>query len=727
MGMGVQLDSGKARYLGSLTQDVCVDQVFVKEPGALSLRLAFNECERFVHRERMQKHHHRMPWKTLEEGIQQLREVAALEVLFERDGQHDKDPDKVRCAGQMWNLAKLGPSQYTTIIAMINAKHNQETVGSVAYRLRNYESMVNGPMHAHVSAVVKELKEEFKEEIREATNKITAMSPLTSKKETQAFLGAKGFWRMHIPEYSQNVSPLYLVTHKKNNFHWGPEQIKQKITHVVDLGPVRTGPEVKNMLYSTAGSHGLSWTLWQKVPGETHDQPLGFWSQSYKWSEVNYTPTEKEILAAYEGVQYASEVIHDCEKCAAIKQAKQVKPLWYGRQWSKYKYGEALQIDYITLPQTHQGKHYMLAMVEATTGCIVTGGVGLLLYFPAVGEPRASPCHIRTQEHPCTPPGATPHLRTAQTQGPTIADTQALIWDSRWRRALQELRTRYQGGPNAALTLTQLAGDPLEDNPAQQARLPRNVLVDIKEAARKAILQIAPAADCNEELTVLAKALRPPLTIPENMRIAKAMALPPHPLGHQVMTVIDPDHPSYNDHVEVHATWKTSGQWRLLHDLRKLNEIMEEMGPLQQGLPSLTMIPRGWPLVIIDLKDCFFSIPLHPDDAHRMAFSVPSLNREEPLERYHWVVLPQGLKNSPTICQWYVARALAPARKKYPEARIIHYMDDLLIAASTQQELQQVCDCVIEEVQKVGLEISTSKIQESRLGNTSDGKSRSKQ
>ncbi|RMC02416.1 hypothetical protein DUI87_21586 [Hirundo rustica rustica] len=58
----------------------------------------------------------------------------------------------------------------------------------------------------------------------EVINKITAMSPPTSKKETQAFLGAIGFWRMHIPEYSQIVSPLYLVTRKKNDFHWGPEQ-----------------------------------------------------------------------------------------------------------------------------------------------------------------------------------------------------------------------------------------------------------------------------------------------------------------------------------------------------------------------------------------------------------------------------------------------------------------------------------------------------------------------
>ncbi|RMC22083.1 hypothetical protein DUI87_02955 [Hirundo rustica rustica] len=49
----------------------------------------------------------------------------------------------------------------------------------------------------------------------EIIHKITAMCPPTNKKETQAFLGAIGFWMMHIPEYNQIVSPLYLVTHKK--------------------------------------------------------------------------------------------------------------------------------------------------------------------------------------------------------------------------------------------------------------------------------------------------------------------------------------------------------------------------------------------------------------------------------------------------------------------------------------------------------------------------------
>lgn len=77
---------------------------------------------------------------------------------------------------------------------------------------------------------------------------------------------------MYIPKYSQIVSPLYLVTQKKNYFKWGPEkqqafeQIKQEIGHAVSLGPVRTGQDVKSMLYTAAGNNSPSWSLRQKVP-----------------------------------------------------------------------------------------------------------------------------------------------------------------------------------------------------------------------------------------------------------------------------------------------------------------------------------------------------------------------------------------------------------------------------------------------------------------------------
>ncbi|RMC04401.1 hypothetical protein DUI87_19222 [Hirundo rustica rustica] len=74
-----------------------------------------------------------------------------------------------------------------------------------------------------------------------------------------------------------------------------------------------------------------------------------------------------------------------------------------------------------------------------------------------------------------------------------LTDSQFTIWEAKWRRALNELRDKYQGGANAGLTVAQLAGDPPLDNPARQARLfPQEVLADIKNAARKAMVQIPP-------------------------------------------------------------------------------------------------------------------------------------------------------------------------------------------------------------------------------------------
>ncbi|NXG48747.1 POK18 protein, partial [Psilopogon haemacephalus] len=46
------------------------------------------------------------------------------------------------------------------------------------------------------------------------------------------------------------------------------------------------------------------------------------------------------------------------------------------------------------------------------------------------------------------------------------------------------------------------------------------------------------------------------------------------------------------------------------------------MGALQSGLPNPAMIPESWNILIVDLKDCFFTIALHPDDCERFAFTA---------------------------------------------------------------------------------------------------------
>lgn len=106
-------------------------------------------------------------------------------------------------------------------------------------------------------------------------------------------------------------------------------------------------------------------------------------------------------------------------------------------------------------------------------------------------------------------------------------------------------------------------------------------------------------------------------------------------------------------------------------------------------MPSRSMIPREWPLIIIDLKDCFFCIPLDKSDHEKFAFTIPSINNSAPAARYQWKVLPQGMINSPAICQLFLGTVLQPIRQTLKNNNILHYMDDILIAAPTKDELIQ--------------------------------------
>lgn len=66
------------------------------------------------------------------------------------------------------------------------------------------------------------------------------------------------------------------------------------------------------------------------------------------------------------------------------------------------------------------------------------------------------------------------------------------------------------------------------------------------------------------------------------------------------------------------------------------------------------------------------------------------------------------MKHCPTICRYFVA----PARQKRPQSRISRYVDDSLVAEPTQKETEQPRDSAVSDVQKAGLEISTSETRE---------------
>ena len=177
---------------------------------------------------------------------------------------------------------------------------------------------------------------------------------------------------------------------------------------------------------------------------------------------------------------------------------------------------------------------------------------------------------------------------------------------------------------------------------------------------------------------------------------------------------IEPSNSPWN--TPIFVIKKRSGKWRLLHDLRAINAQMKIFGPLQHGLPLPSALPSDWQTLIVDIKDCFFSIPLCPQDRERFAFTLPTINHMGPDKRYQWKVLPQGMANSPTMCQLFVQQALEPVQEQFHSLIIIHYMDDILLCGKNQAEVYDAFDVLVKSLRNHGLIIAPEKVQSTQVG-----------
>ena len=81
------------------------------------------------------------------------------------------------------------------------------------------------------------------------------------------------------------------------------------------------------------------------------------------------------------------------------------------------------------------------------------------------------------------------------------------------------------------------------------------------------------------------------------------------------------------------------------------------------------------------------------------------------MQRYQWQVLPQGMANSPTLCQKFVAQALKTTRSLYSQVYIIHYMDDILLACQDEELLLTTFAYMRTTLQDYGLIITAEKVQ----------------
>ncbi|XP_041265638.1 sushi domain-containing protein 1-like, partial [Onychostruthus taczanowskii] len=179
------LDGTEARHLGSLSHDPVIDQGMMSRasPHSLWEWVLDSVAQRYLCVDDL--YIQQTPWKTIEQGIQRLREMAVAELIFS-DDITTRNPDQVPCTPVMWRkLVRLGPPEYASALAILKRDDIYETVLDMAKKLRAYADAVHGPTHARIAAVetrlqkledkIEENHKKLREEIKEDLIQISAV------------------------------------------------------------------------------------------------------------------------------------------------------------------------------------------------------------------------------------------------------------------------------------------------------------------------------------------------------------------------------------------------------------------------------------------------------------------------------------------------------------------------------------------------------------------------
>ncbi|RMC06271.1 hypothetical protein DUI87_15702 [Hirundo rustica rustica] len=190
------LDGTEARHLGSLSHDPVIDQEMMREAHSCSLweRVLRSVAQRYLCADDL--YMQQTQWKTIEQGIQRLREMAVAEIVFS-DDLNIRNPDLVPCTLVMWRkLVRLGPQEYSSTLALMKRDDTEETVLNMVKKLRAYSDAMHGPTHARITALEirlqklkdkmeenhKKLEEEIKEDILQISAVQVRSSSTTRKR-----------------------------------------------------------------------------------------------------------------------------------------------------------------------------------------------------------------------------------------------------------------------------------------------------------------------------------------------------------------------------------------------------------------------------------------------------------------------------------------------------------------------------------------------------------------
>jgi hypothetical protein len=130
------------------------------------------------------------------------------------------------------------------------------------------------------------------------------------------------------------------------------------------------------------------------------------------------------------------------------------------------------------------------------------------------------------------------------------------------------------------------------------------------------------------------------------------------------------------------AVHKGPNKWRLVQNLWLTNEAVIPLHPIvPDPYTLLTQIPsKAQYYSVLDLKDAFFCIHLHPDS--QPLFEDPT----NPAQQLTWEVLLQGFRDSPHLFSQTLTRDLLDWH--YSEATLLQYVADLLLCEPQRPSFQ---------------------------------------
>ena len=150
--------------------------------------------------------------------------------------------------------------------------------------------------------------------------------------------------------------------------------------------------------------------------------------------------------------------------------------------------------------------------------------------------------------------------------------------------------------------------------------------------------------------------------------------------------------------------------YRPVQNLREVNKRVSYIQPTVPNPYTLmsSLLPEyTWYTI---LKDAFFSLPLGAQSQEIFAFEYTE-RKGQPVVQLTWTRLPQGFKNSPTLFNEALSEDLYEYRTCHPEVILLQYVDDLMLAGTTEEACSHATRDLLQILGTLGYRASAKKAQ----------------